>query len=376
VSRYDLGREELARLLTDEPAYRVDQVFEGLYKRLAEPGDLTELPGELRRRLAQAPEMALAFSSVAESVADRGTTVKWLFETGDARRIETVLMRYRDRVTVCVSSQAGCAMACSFCATGDAGFKRQLSSGEIVEQVVIAARRCRAEGWGELGNVVLMGMGEPMANFKAVWAAVESMNRDLGLGARHLTISTVGVVPGIVSLAAKPLQVNLAVSLHAANDELRDLLVPLNLRYPLEALMQACEHYRATTGRRISFEWALMAGVNDRRCDATELAGLARRLGAHVNLIPLNPTPGGLSRGLKGSDAPAVAAFSNWLGNFGVNVTVRQNRGRSISAACGQLAACGSLAGAPSRAEAGITRATPTAPRTQAIEISVREAAK
>ena len=363
-------------MLKDEPAYRVDQVFEGLYRRLADPGDLTELPRELRLRLGQSPEMALAFSSVAESVADRGTTVKWLLETGDARRIETVLMRYRDRVTVCVSSQAGCAMACSFCATGDAGFKCQLSSGEIVEQVVIAARRCRAEGWGELGNVVLMGMGEPLANFNAVWAAVESMNRDLGLGARRLTISTVGVVPGIVRLAAKPLQVNLAVSLHAANDELRDLLVPLNRRYPLEVLMQACEQYRAATGRRISFEWALMADVNDRRRDATELAGLARRLGAHVNLIPLNPTPGGLSRGLRGSEAPAVEAFSGWLGQDGVNVTVRQNRGRSISAACGQLAACGSLASAPSRVRVGTTRATSMAARKQAIEISAPGAAK
>ena len=339
MSRYDLGREELAALLQDQPAYRQDQVRDGLYRRLCEPEEMTELPRELRRRLSGAPEMALAFSVVTESVADRGTTVKWLFETHDSRRIETVLMRYRDRVTVCVSSQAGCAMGCTFCATGDGGFFRQLSSGEIVEQVVIAARRCRAEGWGELGNVVLMGMGEPLANFKAVWAAVESMNADLGLGTRHLTISTVGVVPGIVRLAAKPLQVNLAVSLHAANDELRDSLVPLNRRYPLESVMTACEQYRAATGRRISFEWALMAEVNDRRSDAAELAVLAHRLRAHVNLIPLNPTPGGTARGLRGSDARRVLDFQSWLGARDVNATVRQNRGRSISAACGQLAA-------------------------------------
>ena len=203
VSRYDLGRDGLGALLAGEPAYRVNQVFDGFYRRLAEPGELTELPRALRGRLGLAPELAPAFSFVSEAVADRGTTVKWLLETSDAKRIETVLMRYRDRVTVCVSSQAGCAMGCTFCATGDAGFARQLSAGEIVEQVVIAARRSRSEGWGELGNVVLMGMGEPLANFKAVWAAVESMNRDLGLAARHLTISTVGVVPGIRQLAAQ-----------------------------------------------------------------------------------------------------------------------------------------------------------------------------
>ena len=350
VSRYDLGRDGLGALLAGEPAYRVNQVFDGFYRRLAEPGELTELPRALRGRLGLAPELAPAFSFVSEAVADRGTTVKWLLETSDAKRIETVLMRYRDRVTVCVSSQAGCAMGCTFCATGDAGFARQLSAGEIVEQVVIAARRSRSEGWGELGNVVLMGMGEPLANFKAVWAAVESMNRDLGLAARHLTISTVGVVPGIRQLAHKTLQVNLAVSLHAANDSLRDGLVPLNRKYPLSLLMEACAEYRAATGRRISFEWACMAKLNDTRRDATELALLARPLGAHVNLIPLNPTPGGLSRGLAGSDPSRVAAFQSWLIGAGVNTTIRQNRGRSIAAACGQLAASSSLE-APRRRE-------------------------
>ncbi|MGA2528277.1 MAG: 23S rRNA (adenine(2503)-C(2))-methyltransferase RlmN [Acidimicrobiales bacterium] len=339
MSRYDLGRDELAALLSDEPAYRASQVFDGLYGRLASPGELTELPRALRSRLEESSELAPAFSVVAEAVADRGSTLKWLLETRDSRRIETVLMRYRDRTTVCVSSQAGCAMACSFCATGDGGFGRQLGAGEIVEQVVIAARRCRAEAWGELANVVLMGMGEPLANFAAVWAAVETMNRDLGIGARHITISTVGVVPGIRALGRKPLQVNLAVSLHAANDALRDQLVPLNRKYPLSRLVQACEEYRAATGRRISFEWALIAGVNDSAADAFELAALARRVEAHVNLIPLNPTPGGMSRGLRGTEAPGVIAFERWLRQGGVNATIRQTRGRSISAACGQLAA-------------------------------------
>jgi len=341
VSRYDLRRVDLAALLADEPAYRVSQVFDGLYRRCVEPSDLTELPRALRERLEAAPALAPAFHCVAESVADRGTTLKCLLETGDAKRIETVLMRYRDRTTVCVSSQAGCAMGCSFCATGDAGFGRQLSSGEIVEQVVLAARRCRSEGWGQLGNVVLMGMGEPLANFEAVWSAVLAMNQDLGLGARHLTISTVGVVPGVRRLAAERLQVNLAVSLHAANDSLRDRLVPLNRRYPLAMVMEACAQYRASTGRRISFEWACMEDVNDHPSDAFELAALARPLGAHVNLIPLNPTPGGLARGLKGSSRTRVLALQAWLFESGVNATIRQNRGRSIDAACGQLAAGG-----------------------------------
>jgi len=193
---------------------------------------------------------------------------------------------------------------------------------------------------------VLMGMGEPLANFEAVWTAVRSVNRDLGLAARHLTISTVGVVPGIRQLAAKSLQVNLAVSLHAANDLLRDQLVPLNRRYPLAMVMEACGEYLASTGRRISFEWACIEDVNDRPSDAFELAALARPLGAHVNLIPLNPTPGGLSRGLRGSTRSRVLALQGWLKQSGVNATIRQNRGRSIDAACGQLAACGSLVAA------------------------------
>jgi 23S rRNA (adenine2503-C2)-methyltransferase len=339
VSRYDLGRDALAGLLSGEPSYRAGQVFDGLYHRLAEPGELTELPKALRERLEASRELAPAFRVVTESVADRGTTFKWLLETCDEKRVETVLMRYRDRATVCVSSQAGCAMACTFCATGDGGFFRQLSAGEIVEQVVIAARRCVASGWGRLANVVLMGMGEPLANFKAVWSAVETVNRDIGLAARHITISTVGVVPGIRQLAGKGLQVNLAVSLHAANDALRDLLVPLNRKYPLAAVMEACAAYRVATGRRVSFEWACIAGVNDRAEDAFELAALARPLGAHVNLIPLNPTPGGIARGLAGSDSASVLALKAWLFHAGVNATIRQNRGRAISAACGQLAA-------------------------------------
>ncbi|MGO8874857.1 MAG: 23S rRNA (adenine(2503)-C(2))-methyltransferase RlmN [Acidimicrobiales bacterium] len=335
MSRYDLERHDLVGLLAGEPRYRVEQIWDGMYRRLSEPAELSELPRPLRARLASLPELAPAFSLADEVVSDRGQTLKWLLAAGDGTRIETVLMGYRDRVTVCVSSQAGCAMACGFCATGQAGFVRQLSSGEITEQVVRGARHAADNGWGRLGNVVLMGMGEPFANYANVRAAIARWNEDLGIGARSITVSTVGVVPGIRKLTADPIQVTLAVSLHAANDELRSELVPINRRYPLAALMEACDAYVRRTRRRLSFEWACIAGVNDRPSDARELAELAVPLGAHVNLIPLNPTPGYL---VAGSAPQAVAAFRDEIVSYGVNVTIRHTRGRDVNGACGQLA--------------------------------------
>jgi 23S rRNA (adenine2503-C2)-methyltransferase len=242
-------------------------------------------------------------------------------------------MHYPDRVTVCVSTQAGCAMACQFCATGQAGFQRQLSAGEIVEQVAEAIRAARPR---RLSNVVFMGMGEPLANYDRVWSAVTRLHGAMGLSARHLTLSTVGIVPGIRRLAGESLPVNLAVSLHAANDEKRDILVPINKRYPLAMLAEACAEYVAATGRRLSIEWAMIHDVNDRGSDATELAAFARPLGAHVNLIPLNPTPG---YSVRGSTAQRVRAFRDQLDSLGVNATVRITRGAEIDAACGQLAA-------------------------------------
>jgi 23S rRNA (adenine2503-C2)-methyltransferase len=332
---YDLDRGALAELLAGEPRYRVDQVWDGLYRQLAEPAELTSLPKALRARLDDAAPPALA--PVAESTDATGDTVKWLFELDGGARVETVLMHYPDRTTVCVSSQAGCAMGCGFCATGQAGFQRQLTTGEIVEQVVRAARRAR-DGGRRLGNVVFMGMGEPLANLDNVWPAVERLHADVGLSARHLTISTVGMVPGIRRLAASDLPVNLAVSLHAANDELRDELVPINRRYPLSVLMAACADHLRGKGRRLSFEWALIDGTNDRERDARELAELCRSLPlpAHVNLIPLNPTPGYPTRG---TPREGVRRFRNQLDDLGVNATVRRNRGTDIDAACGQLAA-------------------------------------
>ena len=332
---YTPDRDEFAALLQGEPRYRLDQVWSGLYTQLVAPGDISNVPKALRERLAG--ELPTSLTQVVRRVSDGGDTVKYLWELQDGSRIETVLMLYPDRVTVCVSSQAGCAMACGFCATGQAGFTRQLSVGEIVEQVVIAARDARGMD-RRLANVVFMGMGEPMANEGAVWGSVERLHGAIGLSARHITISTVGLIPGIRKLTERQLPVNLAVSLHAANDELRDELVPINKRYPLDHLMAACGDYLAAKGRRLSFEWALIDGVNDRTRDAQELAGLCRRfhLPAHVNLIPLNPTPGYPT---VGSSKSRVAEFHTQLTVLGVNATVRRNRGTDIDAACGQLAA-------------------------------------
>jgi 23S rRNA (adenine2503-C2)-methyltransferase len=328
---YDLDRDALAALLDDQPAYRVDQVWRGLYAECRRPAEMTNLPRDVRNRLDDALPPALRLA--AESVSDDGKTLKWLWALSDGARIESVLMLYPERATVCVSSQAGCAMGCTFCATGQAGFTRQLSTGEIVEQIVAAQRAARPS---RLSNVVFMGMGEPLANYDRVWGAVTRIHADLGLSARHLTISTVGVVPGIRRLGREPLPVNLAVSLHAANDRLRNTLVPLNRRYPLPVLMEACRQYLTARGRRLSFEWALIDAVNDRAVDAAELAELARPLGAHVNVIPLNPTPG---YPLRGSSPEGVRRFRDLLLARGVNVTVRRNRGTDIDAACGQLAA-------------------------------------
>lgn len=334
-SRYDVDRTALADLLAGQPRYRVDQVWAGLYDHLTEPADWTNLPKALRADLAA--QLPLALTTVTESVSDAGDTIKFLWELHDGGRIETVLMLYPDRATVCVSSQAGCAMACGFCATGQAGFTRHLTTGEIVEQVVRASRRARDDG-RRVSNIVFMGMGEPLANEPAVWRSVERIHDDIGISARGITVSTVGLVPGIRALAQRPLPVNLAVSLHLANDADRDVLVPINRRYPLDDLIGACQEYLAVKNRRISFEWAMIDGVNDRPSDAVELAERCRSLrpAAHVNLIPLNPTPGYPTRG---TPLDRVHAFRDRLEVLGVNATVRRNRGTDIDAACGQLAA-------------------------------------
>jgi len=334
VARYDLDRDGVAAAIEraspspGAPRYRVDQLWDGLHRLRVGPEELTSLPMALRKALAADPALAPALTCDGEWTADGGATRKWLWRLADGARVETVLMHAPGRATVCVSTQAGCAMACGFCATGQAGFTRHLRAGEIIEQVARAGR--------DVTHVVFMGMGEPLANYEATWAAVRRLHDDLGLSARRLTISTVGIVPGIRRLATEDLPVNLAVSLHAADDALRDELVPINRRYPLALLAEACAEYVRATRRRLSLEWALMAGVNDRPEDAARLATFAVPLAAHVNLIPLNPTPGYPA---EGSPPSAVRAFRDALRGLGVNTTVRRPRGRDIAAACGQLAA-------------------------------------
>jgi 23S rRNA (adenine2503-C2)-methyltransferase len=303
---------------------------------MLEPKDISPLPADLRSLItSQAPP---ALIEVQRAVADDGDTLKFLWHLVNGNHpIETVLMYYEDRATVCVSTQAGCAMACGFCATGQAGFTRHLTAGEIIEQVVRCAREAKQHD-RRIDNIVFMGMGEPLANVAPVWAAVERIHGDIGISARHITVSTVGIIPGIRTLTEWPLPVNLAVSLHAARNDLRDELVPINKRYPIDDLINACRDYLTTKNRRVTFEWALIANVNDTDRDARELADLCHRLqpSAHVNLIPLNPTPGWPTTG---SSPRRVREFRDLLRELGVNATVRNNRGTDIAAACGQLAA-------------------------------------
>ncbi|WP_419912999.1 23S rRNA (adenine(2503)-C(2))-methyltransferase RlmN [Candidatus Poriferisodalis sp.] len=328
----DLSRAELAELLDGEPAYRLDQVWDGLYRQRRPLAELSNVPKALRHAIGELLPEALTL--VRTQSADRGATAKHLWSLRDGHLVESVLMRYRNRTTLCISSQAGCAMACSFCATGQVGFDRNLSVGEMVAQVLGTLQHASSQD--SAVNIVFMGMGEPLANYDAVWDAVERFHGDMGVGARHITISTVGVIPGIVRLAAASLPVNLAVSLHAANDRLRNRIAPINRTYPLRDLARALADYRRAKRRRISFEWAMISGVNDRDSDAAELAAYARPLAAHVNLIPLNPTPG---YDHTPSSSERIEHFAERLASHGVNATVRVNRGTSIDAACGQLRA-------------------------------------
>ena len=328
---YDQSQDDLAALLGDAPSYRTRQIWDGLYHRVLRPSEMTDLPLALREALDAALPPSL--EPLAERTSDADQTTKWSFRLHDGAVIETVLMHYPDRSTVCVSSQAGCAMACSFCATGQSGFRRHLTSGEILEQVAVALRAARPR---RLSKIVFMGMGEPLANFGNLWPAIERIHDDFGLGARSMTVSTVGIIPGIRRLAVAPLPVGLAVSLHAATEELRNELVPVNRRYPIPALMDACTDYRAETGRRVSFEWAMIDGVNDDDHQAEQLARLATGVRAHVNLIPLNPTPG---YPVRGTPRTRIEEFRSILEQRGTTVTIRSTRGSDIDAACGQLAA-------------------------------------
>jgi 23S rRNA (adenine2503-C2)-methyltransferase len=340
VTVYDLSLPELTDRLTawGEPAFRARQVYSQLWKRAATYEEMSDVPPALRERLAA--DLPLGIEVLDERTADRGATRKSLLRLGEAGHvIETVLMGYPDRVTVCVSSQVGCAMGCGFCATGQMGLESNLTAGEIAAQVVWAKReasRLPETTPQRLTNVVFMGMGEPLANYRPVRDSILRLMDSAGmrLGARHLTVSTVGLVPGIERLGVDLPRVGLAVSLHAADDELRDELVPPNRLYPLTELEAAIAVWRDRTRRRPTIEWAMIDGVNDADEQAGKLAAIAYRLRAHVNLIPLNPTPGWPSRP---SSQRRIVSFVRVLEAGGVNVTVRDTRGRRIDAACGQL---------------------------------------
>lgn len=337
---YDLTLDELAEVLAawHMPAYRARQVWEWLYQHKVTTFDaMTTLPQALRERLDSEFQLG-ALVHAAERHSTDGQTVKRLWRLPDGQLIESVLMEYDDqRRTACISTQAGCAMGCVFCATGQMGFARHLTAGEIVEQALVFARYLEAEG-ERLSNVVLMGMGEPLHNYDATLAAIARLNDSAGLniGQRHITLSTVGLVPQMRRFADERLQVGLAISLHAASDEERSTLLPVNKRWPLAELMDAAHYYVAQTGRRITFEWALIAGENDTIEQAGRLGQLLQGLKCHVNLIPLNPIEGYAGQP---SDPARVEVFRATLAAYRVGSTVRVRRGIDIQAGCGQLKA-------------------------------------
>ena len=323
----------------DLKPYRLTQIYRAAAKELlGGVGEVTTLPKELRAAMI---ERGVAFSAIEPlklQHSSDGQTTKGLFRLDDGKEVEAVLMEHHgDRTTLCVSSQAGCAFACAFCATGQGGFNRNLTAGEIFDQAWFFARRLAPKG-KRITNVVFMGMGEPFHNYDAVMDAVALLNdpQGFGLGHRHITISTVGLADKIDAFAEERLQVNLAISLHAPTDELRSKLMPVNRRFPLEALMGACERYVQKTRRKVFFEYVMLGGVNDGARNAHALAGIMRDHLYHVNLIPYNATPDGP---YEATPEAQIWEFAAVLDAAGVPVTVRQNMGRDIAAACGQLQA-------------------------------------
>src|SRR5215469_6759857 len=344
----DLELAERRRAVAElgEREFRADQLSRHYFGRYTDsPADMTDLPAAVRSALA-GQLLPRLLTSEREQACDNGATRKMLWRLHDGALVESVLMKYPDRVTVCVSSQAGCGMGCPFCATGQAGLTRNLSTAEIVAQVVAAARGAsRGELPGRparLSNVVFMGMGEPLANFARLAAALHRLTdpapAGLGLSQRSVTVSTVGLVPAIARLADEGFKVTVAVSLHAPDDALRDTLVPVNTRWKVAEVLAAADEYAARTGRRYSVEYAMIRDINDQPWRADLLGELLRARLAHVNLIPLNPTPGSQ---WDASPKPVERAFVRRLAAQGVAVTVRDTRGREIDGACGQLAASG-----------------------------------
>ncbi|HEY3290446.1 MAG TPA: 23S rRNA (adenine(2503)-C(2))-methyltransferase RlmN [Anaerolineae bacterium] len=368
TSLYDLTRDQITSQLVEwgEPAFRAGQIWRWLYERYAADIDsMSDLSKVLRARLQQAYTVS-RLTPVVEKKSTDGWTRKWLLRLSDGSEVESVLMEYEGiRRTACISSQAGCAMNCSFCATGQMGFLRNLRAGEIIEQVIYVTRYLTAsrqspdehsaESEERLSNVVFMGMGEPFANYNNVLEAARRLvepreTGGFGLGARKITISTVGLVPGIRKFADENMQLNLAVSLHAATDELRNQLVPINKRYPLRDVTHAVHDYIVKTNRRVSFEWALIDGINDTSQQAEALVKLVRntfnplvekRHMIHINMIPLNPTSGFAGRA---SQRARIQEFCEVLNRAGIPNTLRVRRGIDISAGCGQLKAETSVA--------------------------------
>ena len=316
-------------------AYRVGQTLSWLYDKVALSVDeITELPVGEREALAE----AFTFTAPALSRAQVSTdgTAKHLWELADGELVESVLIPSTDRLTLCISSQAGCAMACAFCATGWSGYRRNLTAGEIVAQYRGARRWAAEHGYGPITNIVYMGMGEPLMNRDPVLDSLTILNAGYDVGARRITVSTVGIVPGIDALAARPEQFRLAVSLHAPTHELRETIVPVEKKYPIPRLLESLRRFEAAGGRRITFEYVMIDAINDDPALADPLAEIAGEFHAHVNLIPFNPVPG---TGWRASPPDRIRAFADRLERHGVNATVRASRGQDIAAACGQLAA-------------------------------------
>jgi len=353
VDLFGLRREEVERWLVErgQPAYRARQLLNGMYQRLeGNFASMSTLPASLRAELGERARID-TLRVRTEQIAKDGRTRKLLFELADGKLIESVLMLYpatpesKARATVCVSTQAGCAFGCTFCATGQMGFDRHLSAGEIVAQVVHFSRELRLQPWiapdgraiDHVSNLVFMGMGEPLHNYANTLQAVRILNMPEGLniGARHMTISTVGVVPGILKLAEEPLQVNLAISLHAPNNAMRLQTMPVTRKYPIEAVLEAVRTYIARTNRQVTFEYVLLAGVNDQPEHARALGGLLAPLRqlSHVNLIPVNAT----SAPYDVPSGEAIRSFRETLRLQGISNSVRAERGDDIAAACGQL---------------------------------------
>lgn len=337
-----MTRKELEAVVEalGQPRYRGRQLAAWIYQKRARTfEEMTDLPAELRRRLGEQHRVGRA--EIARRQASRDGTVKLLLELFDERRIETVMLPYEDRTSVCVSSQVGCAVGCVFCATATMRFGRNLTAGEIVDEVLTAADN---SPHGRVSHVVVMGMGEPMLNYEHLLTALRLLHEEVGLSYRHLTISTAGHVPGIRRLAEEGLPVTLALSLHAPNDELREKLIPMSKKWGVGDVMEAVRYYTEKTGRRVTLEYLLLAGVNDEVEHAHQLARLVRGSGreliAHVNLIPWNP-----AETFGQFEAPSrerIRAFRSALEEYGISVTQRMERGQDIDAACGQLAVKGS----------------------------------